>query len=702
MKRKYPVKTILFVLILLSVTSAFAAPEYSKEEVLTDLTVYILKNWHYSGRKIDDEFSQRVFNLYLNQLDYNKWFLTAGDILKLKQYEFKIDDELKRGTLVFYRLGAELLRKRISEIQGYIQEIMQEPCDFTLDEVIETDPEKRVYVQDQTELRERWRKILKYQTAQVYLSGLEVAGTKEEKEKGKNEASAEKNRQAEALKKAEEQVEGNLRRTLSRLHKEEDNVWFSRFLNAVAGSFDPHTTYFPPAEKENFEIDMTGTLEGIGALLQEEGEYIKVVEIVPGSPSWKQNELKAGDIILKVAQGDGEPVDIVNMPVNEAVKLIRGKAGTEVRLTVKKPDGRMMVIPIIRGIVVLEEAYARSAVIHEKTRNEKFGYISLPSFYHDTRTANGRNAADDLRRELLRLKGENVRGVIIDLRNNGGGFLDDAIKMAGLFIKEGPILQVTDGSGRKMILRDPDPGIYYEDPVIVLVNYQSASAAEILAAALQDYGRAVIVGSEHTFGKGTVQEVFDLDHLINIDYLKPLGSLKYTKQKYYRITGKSTQYQGVTPDIILPDPYGALEIGERSLNYPLPWDVTSGLKYNKWNGANYNLDQLKERSLARVQTSEYFALVRKNLERAKKQRKETMRPLQLEKLLAEQEAFKEAIKENELLAQEQPNIEATVPQGTAEAEDYKIEPEKLNKWLGEIRKDIYIAEAVNILQEMVD
>jgi carboxyl-terminal processing protease len=480
-----------------------------------------------------------------------------------------------------------------------------------------------------------------------------------------------------------------------------DEERVANYLNAIACSFDPHTEYMAPAGKDDFDINLTGTLEGIGATLKEDGEYIKVVEIVPGSAAWRQKELQADDTILKVAQGDKEPVDVVGMPVTEAVKLIRGKKGTEVRLTVRKPDSRIMVIPIIRDVVVIEEAYAKSAVISNVNTAKKYGYIYLPSFYRDYRT-NSRNSADDVRDELQKLNAEKVNGIILDLRNNGGGILDDAVRMSGLFIKRGPVVQIKDGVGRTEVLTDSDPGVVYDGPLVVLVNSLSASASEILAAALQDYGRAIIVGGTSTFGKGTVQVVADLDQYLPayLNAVKPSGSLRLTIKKFYRISGGSTQWKGVTPDILIPDLYSYLGIQEKAMDYSLPWDTTSAVPYQKWNNGAVNISMLKKSSLDRIKNSKAFKLITMDIARLKKQKENSSESLKFTNFMAKQRLLKEEAEELQNLPIEHAS-EIQISKPTVDKED-PADPnyQKTKDWLKQVTKDAYVNEAWHILSDM--
>jgi carboxyl-terminal processing protease len=691
------VSAMIIILMLGFFVATQASKVDDKERILSQIVVKTLAEYHYSPQKLDDKFSGRIFDLFLKNLDFNKRFLFKSDVEELKHYQTEIDDELKAGSTEFFNRVSELLKKRVTELQSLTQDILKKPFDFTTEESLETDPQKRDYPGSDTELRELWRLILKYQTETRYLELIQ---------KGKNTAANLKNEsmRPDIEAEAQESIAKSTQRMLERMLQGGDENRFNQYLNAITESFDPHTEYLPPLEKENFDISMTGTLEGIGALLREENEYTKVQEIIPGSPSWRQKELKPEDIILKVGQGENEPVDVVGMPLNDVVQLIRGKRGTEVRLTVKKPDGRVVIISIIRDIVVVEETYAKSAVIVNQKIGKRIGYIWLPSFYHDFKTRGARDSANDVKIELEKLKAEKVAGIILDLRNNGGGALDDAIETAGLFIKSGPVVQVKDGSGGGQIYRDPDSGIVYNGPIVVLVNSFSASASEIVAAALQDYGRAVIIGGPSTFGKGTVQAFLDLDSRFgeSAESLKPLGSLKITIQKYYRINGGSTQEKGVISDIVLPDVYSSADIGEKSLDYYLPWDTVTALSYKKWDDQKINLAALKQKSSKRLATNRFFKLLSERITQLKTRRDNTVETLKFAKLLENQAELKSETVELENLQPEQPGIKVFSPK--ADLKNNKANPDtkkKTSEWLKQLNKDAYVSEAMFILNDMM-
>ena len=440
--------------------------------------------------------------------------------------------------------------------------------------------------------------------------------------------------------KAHKSVNEKYERFFTRLGKDRRMDHLEKFFNAVAGVYDPHTVYFPPKRKEDFDIDISGQLEGIGAVLQEDGAFIKVVRIVPGGAAWRQKELEVDDVILYAAEADGEPTDLVNMRVDDAVRYIRGKKGTEVRLTVKKADGSRKVIPIIRDVVQIEASYAKGSVLKHKDLGIKVGYIHVPKFYRDFNNAE-RSCTQDVLMELKRLKKQKIDGMILDLRNNGGGALQDAQEMSGLFIKSGPIVQIRSHNGEIDVLRDTNENITYDGPLVVMVNRFSASASEILAGAMQDYKRAVIVGGEYTHGKGTVQAILDLSQSPMMNFLnKPLGAMKMTVQKFYRITGVSTQFKGVTPDIILPDPMGYAENREQDLDYAIPWDTVPALEYKEWNKFNYKLPVLTKRSKIRVGKNKRFEKVTKSVNYLRERKNDTEVSLNLAQVLKEDEENK--------------------------------------------------------------
>jgi carboxyl-terminal processing protease len=697
-------KNRILILILLTAFLASAlnaAVEETREKILSQMIGNGLLNWHYSGKKIDDDFSLKSFAQYTKNLDFSKSFLIQADLDVLKTFELKIDDEILDGDFSLPRLGKQLLYQRVLQVKGICQEILKKPFDFSVDEQIELDSEKRNYARSLEDLKEWWFKRLKYLTLTQYFNLLKLDVDKKAKEKKHNDVFS-----PELEIQARKAVEKSVQRLFNRLLQERSEDMQSLYFNALLAVFDPHSLYFPPRAKEGFDIDMSGTLEGIGALLGEDDGFIKVFDIIPGSPAWIQNLLKVEDIILKVGQGNDEPVDIVGMSVDDAARLVRGKKGSLVRLTVKKTDGRIMQISLIRNVVEIQETYARSAVLFNEKLKKSFGYIFLPKFYHDFNRQNGRNASDDVKIELEKLVAQKVDGIILDLRGNGGGALDDAEKMSGLFIEKGPLVQLKDRNLAPQVHEDRDASVSYQGPLVILVNALSASASEILAAAMQDYRRAIIVGGEHTFGKGTVQVMLDLDRYLPAEMVRyrPLGAIAITVQKYYRITGASTQYKGVVPDIVLPDFYSYLEIGEKSQPYSLPWDTIPAVAFALWKNSFHDLNEIKSRSQQRLNNSVRFQQIAANISRLKKQREKTVVTLNLQKFQAEQDMlFQEAERFNREQVEFsyiQPRLlEGDSASGTVAAKA-TLEA-KRKEWISNLRKDPIVEEAMQVLNDWI-
>lgn len=681
-REQQSMKRFLFLIIFIFINSCvFSYSEPKTQEGFLINKISTLLRRHYAYDEIKRKYPERFFEVYLETLDGTKRFFIKSDIEDLKKQLKDFDSNLKEENFSFFYKSTNILINRIIETSNLVVEILNQPLDFNVDEEVILDPKKRDYPANLNEKKDLWRKLLKNEVLNKIIVKLDNQKrkeyTKEDEEIARNEV------KRETLKMIERRLN--------------DRNYFNRFVNSIVSSFDNHTEYFPPSEKEDFDINMTGSFEGIGAQLREDGEYIKVQEIIPGGPAAKQKLLKAGDIILKVGQGNATPVDVVNMPVNEVVRLIRGKAGTEVRLTVRKPDGQIVVIPIIRGKVVLEDSYAKVSIL--KDDNKKYGYIYLPSFYRDFKGKEQRNSSLDMIYALEAINKEDVNGLIIDLRNNGGGSLMDAINISGLFFKSGPVVQVKHSIGFVQTLMDQDPEIYFEGPIVILVNEMSASASEIFAAALQDYGRAIVVGSTKTFGKGTVQNLIDLGTYVsengsNTNYL---GALKITEQKFYRINGNSTQKKGVIPDIILPSIYGYIEFGEDSFKFPLEFDTIRAANYEKWQ-KEYNLPLLKEKSKNRVEKNPTFQYIDRTVKLIK-ERNEKPFPLKFEKAFEFYSGIK-GLSEN--LSKEQTNstkIEAEWIdyRNIGEDEDSKI---KHNDWINQISRDIYIKEGIEILKDL--
>ncbi|SFQ48061.1 carboxy terminal-processing peptidase [Hymenobacter arizonensis] len=685
----------------------------TKDQVLIGTMLQGLTQAHYQPEKIDDNFSKRVFGLYLKHLDYRKQFLLASDVEQLRRYQTEIDDQLKSGSSEFLNLSTKLITERTKEMQSLYREILAKPFDFTVEETFQTDFEKAPFPANKAAQREMWRKLLKYETLSRVSEMIE-AQEKAKEAKPSAAIAAPSAANPEAPTAAEPvrtpaQMEAEARKRVLKyyddqftdLSETDANERLSTFANTIANAYDPHTEYFAPKAKEDFDYEMTGRFEGIGATLREKDGLIYVDEIIPGSASSRQGDLKKGDAIIRVAQGMAEPVSIEGWRTAKAVTLIRGKKGSEVRLTVKKPDGSTKVIPIIRDVVVVDEKYAQSSIITDK--GQKIGYLRLPGFYADFNDNGGRSSSDDVKKELAKLNAEGVKGVIFDLRFNGGGSLTDAVSMAGLFMESGPMVQVRDGQGRTQVLTDNDPRVQYSGPLVVLVNKYSASASEILAAAVQDYRRGVVMGSTSTYGKGTVQRIFDLDEALpaELNSVKPIGSLKLTTQKFYRVNGGSTQFKGVVSDIVIPDLYSYLDQGEKEMDYPLKWDEIQPARFRPWNNPPA-IDKLRANSKARVATNPSFKVMDEMVKSMRKRKDETTVSLKLSAYRAEQQQAK-AISDRYEAAQKTATGLAFSPL-VADVRAVGGDTVKVNRasrYTKALKKDITIGEAVAVIQDEI-
>lgn len=690
------------------------APELQRDLLLGNIIKNGLEGLHFAKKRINDDLSKKSFEEYLEMLDFGKRFLTQGDIKKLEKYKDKIDDEMVNGKLELQKEANKLMDVRIAMISKYVEELLKKPMALDTKNNFQIDSEKRDFPKDEIALKEVWQNVLLVDVLNNYLDIEEDQEElknpkKEDKDKKKKKKDDFEEKITKILKPKEIEAEARKRslkrysHVFSRMQKRDHNNNLNKYFNSITKIFDPHTQYMPPREKEDFDITMTGSLEGIGAVLREDGNYIKVVEIIPGSASWKGKKLKNGDTILKVAQGEGEAVDIVGMRVEDAVQLIRGKKGTEVRLTVKHSDASIQVIPIIRDKVVIEESYVKHSIIKNKNSSKKIGYISVPAFYRDFSKSifdkTARNCTDDVRKSLEALKKEKVDGVILDLRNNAGGALEDARQMSGLFIKTGPIVQVKNYEGKVDILKDTDSEVVYDGPLVVMTNKFSASASEILAAALQDYGRAVVVGGKDTHGKGTVQTLLDLDRYINprLNIKEPLGSIKLTIQKFYRITGSSTQYKGVTPDIIFPDPLSYVESGERYQDYSLRWDKVDALSFKKWN-KKINIDSLKKKSALRISKNEKFQNIQKTVDQLLARKNDT-------KIILSLKNFRDRRKKNREEADkykfDEVNKDIIVSKVSLDKKLMsETQKERQKEWVDGLMSDPYIEETLNIMGDL--
>lgn len=668
------------------------------ETILPRLVLQTLNSTHYQPVEIDDSFSNKVFELYLKRLDGSKRFFLASDYDKFAQYRYSIDDEAKAGTYEFLNLVNTTFEERVDQLEAIFEKILAQKFEFESDEKYEFDEDNRQYLNTMEELAEDWRKYVKLSVLEKYYTKV----TAQEK------ALADK--QKDFVEKSLDSLEHearldvlNSQRTwFKRLQKFGRDEQIDMYINCMTSVYDPHTNYFPPKEKEDFDIRMSGRLEGIGAQLSLKDGNLKVEMIVPGSPSYLQGELQAGDVIIKVTQKDSMPVNVTNMEIDEAVQLIRGKKGTTVILTVRKPDGTIKDIPIVRDVVIMEEGYVKSAII-QKGR-DKYGFIYLPQFYTDLNNRGGKTCSDDVKNEVLKLMKEDVKGIVFDLRNNGGGSLQDVVDMTGIFVGHNPVVQVKYRDRSATVLTSGERKIIYKGPLVVMVNKYSASASEIMAASLQDYQRALILGTDNrTFGKGTVQRFLDLDRYAPPGTKYGLGSLKVTIQKFYRVNGGTTQFTGVIPDVVMPNRYASVKVGEETEDFPLQWSEIDPLPLKMDMGSQAKkITSATLKSKKRIEESPIFKLIAEDSKRIEANNKRTIYSLRFKDYKADQEnwekqnksydeQFKSHLTENNMLA-----LKSDLEQIGSDSVKLKIK----NDWLNTYKKDVYLNEAVNIIEDL--
>ena len=654
----------------------------NKDRLLMEVVKYVVEKGHYKKISIDDNLSENLYNSFIKQLDNQKRFFLKSDIREFEKYKYLLDDQIKEYDLSFFNLVYQRSKIRIEEAKSYYEELVNNKFNFNLNENIDLDFEKKEYARSKSEIKNRWRKQLKFSTLDIATLKLgDTLSVINDRIYNESIAIVKKN--------TEDYFE-----FITDLDRDD---WYSNYLNAFLTQLDPHTYYFQPEDKERFDVNISGKFTGIGARLTKTEGNIKVVEIIIGGPVWKDKLLDVGDIIIKVAQENEEPVDIVGMKVDDAIKLIKGPEKSIVSLTVKKLDGSIKEVQITRALVELEELYAKSTLIEED--DIRYGYISLPKFYVDFSNYKNRNSAEDVKNEIIKLKNNGIEGLILDLRNNGGGSLQSVVDMTGLFIEKGPIVQVKSIGNRKQVLYDRNSEIVWDGPLVILINEMSASASEILAAALQDYERAVILGSKKTFGKGTVQNVIDLNKFIsNSDF--DLGALKITTDKFYRINGESVQLEGVKSDVIVPDSYMHIFNGEKDEENPLAWDKIDPAMYNPWINEG-SLDFISSNAQTRVNDNNYLKLISKRADWIEKQQKNKTIPLKFLTYQNYLDENKNKTKEFESLSKYSNDLNFKLLKSE---KDYIMSNKELlsnrNRWHKNLTKDIYISEGVNILKQL--
>jgi carboxyl-terminal processing protease len=695
-KRSLPIVLVFLVAGFLFTfnTSGIGNPPDRYQLILQQVTD-MLEVAHYNPRKVDDEFSKTIFKKYIETLDPDKNIFLSGDIRDLKKFETNIDDEMHGAKIEFFYAVDQVYLKRIAELNTQYPSLLSAPFQFTADETIVLDADKLDFPKNDQARKEAWRKRIKFLTLERYADLLDI---RDQLKKTDTAYKSDAVLEIEAREKVKKLVTRNFDRMTAK-SKPDDR--FDMFVNVITNYMDPHTTFFPPVEKRSFDEQMSGRFYGIGASLRsDEGGVIRIATIVAGLPAWKSQQIVVGDQVLKVGQGTTDPVDLTGFETEEAVKLIRGKKGTEVRLTLKKADGTIKVVSMIRDEVVLDETYAKSAVVIEN--GYKIGYIFLPEFYADWERPNGAKCSQDVAREIIKLKEQQVDGIIMDLRNNGGGSLYDVVQMVGLFIPEGPIVQVKDREGNPTILRDRDKSVLYDGPLAVMVNEFSASASEIFAAAIQDYGRGVVIGSTSTYGKGTVQRNIGLEPNNGIFNKEnaDIGTVKLTLQKFYRINGGSTQLKGVTPNLILPDQYESLKYREKDNPDALPWDEIQKAFYTRSVPA-FDLESVKRKSAERVDAHPTFNAIKASSILIEKSN-EKVYSLQLTKYREEQKMIRDSFKKidesnKDLKALQVKMLE--VDEKRLSTDNDKLERRK--QWLGYLSKDIYVQETSLVIADMI-
>jgi len=681
--------------ILIAFTTLGNGNPPTKYEKIFQQVAEMLEEAHYSPHKIDDNFSKEIFKKFLGSLDPDKNIFLQSDIRELKKYETRIDDELHGASIQFFTAANAIYQKRLTEVSGLYKTILANPFNYSVDETVIIDGDKLDYPANESARKDAWRKKMKYLTLERYADLLDTR----EQNKGKEGFVVKSD--ADLEKEAREKVVKIMGRNFERLNaKFTEEERFNMLVNTITTTMDPHTSFFPPVEKRYFDEQMSGRFFGIGASLRADDGNIKIATLVTGSPAWKSQQIQVGDAVMKVAQGAEEPVDLAGFDVEDAVKLIRGKKGTEVRLTLKKVDGSVKTVTMMRDEIVTEETFAKSAIINEN--GKKIGYIWLPEFYADWERPNGARSAMDVAREIIKLKEQNIDGIIMDLRNNGGGSLYDVVQMVGFFIDEGPIVQVKDREGNPNVLRDRDKTVLYDGPLAVMVNEFSASASEIFAAAIQDYNRGVIIGSTSTYGKGTVQRNIGLEGNSGLmaSNTQELGTVKLTLQKFYRINGGSTQLKGVTPDIVIPDQLEYLKYREKDNPDALPWDEIKKADYIS-SKSYYDLSTIRSASLGRISSNQSFNAIKESTNWLSKINDKEY-SLKLEKYRAEQKQIKATLKQIDDINKTTPELElAMIPNDEKKLSADNDKLERRKQWMKNLSKDIYLNESVNVMNDMI-
>ncbi len=648
----------------------------SDQSKVSVMIAQILSQYHYQKTNIDDSLSSQLLDNYLKNLDYNRMYFLASDVQNFEKHRYQLDNDLKDGNLKAAYEIYQVYKDRATERDAYVAKLLEKEMDFTVDEYYETDREKASWAKSTTDLNELWRKNIKEQALRLKLN----------------------NKNWDEISKVVGERYKNIDKIISQTTNEDV---FEAYMNAFAENIDPHTSYLSPARSANFKIDMTRSLEGIGATLREQNDYTTVMEIIPGGPAFKSKQVQKGDRIVAVAQGDdGKMVDVVGWRVDEVVKLIRGTKGTIVRLQILPAGSDISSMPrelrLVRDKIKLEETSAKGEIIPITHNGKPFrlGIIQIPAFYanYEDRQkgeTNYKSTTNDVKRIIGELQAQKMDALVLDLRNNGGGLLSEAVDLTGLFIQEGPVVQVRNSNGSIDVLKDNDKAQTYNGPLAVLINRFSASASEIFAGAIQDYKRGVIVG-EQSYGKGTVQSQVDLNRLMQ--GTDKLGQVNLTIAKFYRVTGNSTQLKGVTPDVQLPSVFSAAEFGESSQPHALPWDQIPASNFKPVNNISEKLVSVLEKNYEkRLQTDIDLKELQNQISEAKKARSNTRVSLQEAKRRKERE---EEEKKNKLMAAVEDDVQDTPAATEANASASQ-------KKLYNLKKDDYLKETTRLVADLL-
>lgn len=705
MFKKFKINKLLLFLPLMTLAFCFNAPkdENEKMQIVMVSVKNMLSYYHYSPKPINDAYSQEVYKKYFETIDPMKRYFLQADLDEFSKHNTKLDDYLDEGNLTFFNLTYGRLMQRMDEIDNITKDIFSKPINLNEDEVLILEPKKKQQPKNQQEQYNEWKKYIKYNILQE----IETLNSKEEAQKKKKDSfQKHKLKDTVVIKilspeekriRATNEVKDLLARSFVRIKKINKMDWFSRYMNAYTNVFDPHSNYFSPKDKEDFDVNFRGSFMGIGAIIKETKGYLELGELTIGAPAWKSKQLSAGDKILKVkSKPEEQAVSVVGMLSEEAVRLIRGKKGVPVTLTVQKKDGTVKEVTMVREEVSIEDTFAKSILV-TAPNGKKYGFINLPSFNEDFENKNGKNASDDIKAELIKLKAQNIEGIILDLRNNGGGSLAEVGDIMDLFMNEGPFVQVKESNGKVKSYNSKTNSPLWTGPLVIMQNELSASASEILAGKMQDYGRAVIFGSPQSFGKGTVQQFVDLNRLLDMsdDY----GALKLTLQKFYRVTGESTQKKGVEADIQMKDFFSYSEIGERFSDYALAWDKVKPINFTKQN--TLNISKLKENSELRLSKNKNYQLIQESAKWKESLDKEETITLNENKFQELMKTRKAQIKKFDTLIKYNNKLKFTLSKEEIEREAKdEIFKKKSENWIKNLQKDLYLEEAVNVISEM--